>query len=44
MRTFWVTALFDFEFGTAAALFRCCGQGRHGQERQHHTDCHQQAE
>lgn len=44
MRTFWVTALFDFEFGTAAALFRCCGQCRHRQERYRHAQRHQKAD
>ena len=38
-----ITVLSDFKFAVAAIL-RCCGQCRHGQERQHHTDCHQQAE
>lgn len=39
-----ITVLSDFKFA-AAAILRCyCGQCRHGQERQHHTDCHQQAE
>ena len=41
IRTFWVTALCDFEF---AASLRCCGQGRHGQESGQHTQGHQQAE
>ena len=39
-----ITVLSDFKFAVAAILRCCCGQGRHGQERQHHTDCHQQAE
>ena len=39
-----ITVLSDFKFAVAAILRCCCGQCRHGQERQHHTDCHQQAE
>lgn len=39
-----ITVLSDFKFAAAAILRCCCGQCRHGQERQHHTDCHQQAE